>query len=145
MTGCISICFSEETLFHQTVSLFGQLTWKINIINFSNLFWFFSCVAIRGKGQNLSIDGNYEILDIFKILQILFNIRKWIEMLEKTLFLLCFRRPGRWSAGIRYCSSLSQGELPPEAACIRYACLICITQVHLVCMHNIFLKIFTRK
>ena len=50
--------------------------------------------------------------------------------------LLCLRRPGRWSAGIRYCSSLSQGELPPDAVCIRYACLICITQVHCVCRHN---------
>ena len=45
--------------------------------------------------------------------------------------LLYLRRPGRWCAGIRYCSSLSQGELPPEAVCIRYACLICITQVQL--------------
>ena len=75
-----------------------------------------------------------------------FNLFSWIiisKMLQSSIFWplictwwCCLRRPGRWSAGIRYCSSLSQGELPPEAVCIRYACLICITQVHWICRHN---------
>ena len=46
------------------------------------------------------------------------------------LAVLCLRLPGRWFAGIRYSSSLSQGELPSESVCMCYACLIYITQVH---------------
>ena len=40
------------------------------------------------------------------------------------------------AAGMRYCSSLSQGELPPHPVCIPYAFLICLTQPHCVCRHN---------
>ena len=51
----------------------------------------------------------------------------------------CLRGTGRFvTAGIRYCSSISQGELPPEPACTRLACLLCLIQVHWVCHHNIF-------
>ena len=38
--------------------------------------------------------------------------------------------PGNVDAGIRYCSSLSQSELSPEAIGLCYSCLNCIAKVH---------------